>query len=190
VRVLLLGLGLMLCLNGCALPPALTIASFAADGVSYLATGKSTTDHALSAIAQEDCAMMRAIAEKPICAPAHKEAASQKPKGKHPPRTNAAAPSPAVKAPTIAPTVWDFPLIKKETVSRPEPPDVPRLVAKDTPARPVAKPNVPVYLAKTPHRPAVRQAPPPLASGPIIGGACAETPVMRPAAQCDLGPGA
>lgn len=54
---------------GCALPPAFSIASFAADGISYLATGKSTTDHALSLIAQEDCAMMRALEEKPICVP-------------------------------------------------------------------------------------------------------------------------
>ena len=56
-------------LAGCALPPALTVASFAADGISYLATGKSTTDHALSAIADEDCALMRAVKEEPICVP-------------------------------------------------------------------------------------------------------------------------
>lgn len=56
-------------LAGCALPPALTVASFAADGISYLATGKSTTDHALSAIANEDCALVRAVKEKPICVP-------------------------------------------------------------------------------------------------------------------------
>ena len=54
---------------GCAVPPALTLASFAADGVSYLSTGKSTTDHALSAIADEDCALIRAVKEKPICVP-------------------------------------------------------------------------------------------------------------------------
>ena len=56
-------------LAGCAVPPALTLASFAADGISYLATGKSTTDHALSAIASEDCALVRAVKEKPICVP-------------------------------------------------------------------------------------------------------------------------
>jgi len=56
-------------LAGCAVPPALTLASFAADGISYLATGKSTTDHALSAIASEDCALMRAVKEEPICVP-------------------------------------------------------------------------------------------------------------------------
>ena len=57
---------------GCALPPALTLASFAADGISYVATGKSTTDHALSALAQEDCAMLRALKEEAICVPKSK----------------------------------------------------------------------------------------------------------------------
>lgn len=54
---------------GCSLPPALGLASLAADGVSYAATGKSTSDHALSAITSEDCAMLRAVEEKPICVP-------------------------------------------------------------------------------------------------------------------------
>ncbi len=72
MRVLLLGLGLMLSLSGCAVPTAVTIASFAADGVSYIATGKSTTDHALSVLAQEDCAMMRALEERAICTPERK----------------------------------------------------------------------------------------------------------------------
>ncbi|MDH3240815.1 MAG: hypothetical protein OEO83_09120 [Alphaproteobacteria bacterium] len=56
-------------LAGCAVPPALTLASLAADGVSYVATGKSTTDHAISAIAQEDCALVRAVKEEAICVP-------------------------------------------------------------------------------------------------------------------------
>jgi hypothetical protein len=56
-------------LAGCAVPPALTIASLAVDGISYATTGKSTTDHALSAVASEDCALMRALQEKAICTP-------------------------------------------------------------------------------------------------------------------------
>jgi hypothetical protein len=56
-------------LAGCALPPALTLASFAADGISYVATGKSTTDHAISVVAQEDCAVIRALKEEAICVP-------------------------------------------------------------------------------------------------------------------------
>jgi hypothetical protein len=54
---------------GCALPPAVMVASLAADGVSYAATGKSTTDHAISAIAEEDCALLRVVKEESVCKP-------------------------------------------------------------------------------------------------------------------------
>jgi hypothetical protein len=59
----------MLFLAGCALPPAVTVASLVLDGASYVATGKSTTDHAISAIADEDCALLRVIDGKEICDP-------------------------------------------------------------------------------------------------------------------------
>ncbi len=49
----------LLFLTGCAIPPAVTIASLVLDGVSYVSTGKSTTDHAISAFANEDCALLR-----------------------------------------------------------------------------------------------------------------------------------
>ena len=41
----------------------------AADGVSYMATGKSTTDHAISAVAGQDCALLRPLKEQAICNP-------------------------------------------------------------------------------------------------------------------------
>lgn len=53
---------------GCVLPPAVTIASFAADGVSYAATGKSVTDHGISAATGHDCALLRPVLDdKPVC---------------------------------------------------------------------------------------------------------------------------
>ena len=56
-------------LSGCivAMPPAVQAASFALDGISYAATGKSVTDHALSAMANKDCAMARALNGEKIC---------------------------------------------------------------------------------------------------------------------------
>lgn len=56
-------LGLAVSLSGClvALPPALQVASLALDGLSYISTGKSVSDHALSAVAQKDCAILRAL---------------------------------------------------------------------------------------------------------------------------------
>ena len=51
---------------GCA-PPAVMIASQATDGVSYLTTGKSTTDHLLSTALDEDCALHRVISGVAVC---------------------------------------------------------------------------------------------------------------------------
>ncbi|HTI87467.1 MAG TPA: hypothetical protein VL966_12760 [Alphaproteobacteria bacterium] len=45
----------MLSLNGCAAPAALTVASVAADGASLAASGKTMTDHAMSAVSGQDC---------------------------------------------------------------------------------------------------------------------------------------
>jgi cell division septation protein DedD len=63
VGAFLMALGL----QGCALPPIVTIASYSADIVSYAATGKTVTDHAYSAVARSDCSFMRVFKEKPIC---------------------------------------------------------------------------------------------------------------------------
>jgi SPOR domain len=53
---------------GCAVPPAVTVASFAADGVSYVVTGKSMTDHGISAATGHDCALLRPVLDdKPVC---------------------------------------------------------------------------------------------------------------------------
>jgi hypothetical protein len=66
-------------LSGCFLPPALIIASYAADGVSYSETGKSVEDHGLSAATGEDCAMLRIVRGHAICRPeAPDDAASNK----------------------------------------------------------------------------------------------------------------
>lgn len=56
-------IGGVLMLAGCGLPPAVVIASYAIDGVSYVTTGKSVTDHALSAVTQQDCALHRIITD-------------------------------------------------------------------------------------------------------------------------------
>jgi hypothetical protein len=56
-----------LALGGCVLPPAVAIASYSADIVSYAATGKTVTDHAYSAIARSDCSFTRILHAKPIC---------------------------------------------------------------------------------------------------------------------------
>ncbi len=57
----------MLLLGGCALPVPLQIASWAADGISFVMTKKSLTDHGLSMVAQKDCALLRAVTEGTVC---------------------------------------------------------------------------------------------------------------------------
>jgi hypothetical protein len=63
----LLLLCLALALDGCALPPALVVASYSADIVSYSASRKTLTDHAYSAVARSDCSFIRVLRRKPIC---------------------------------------------------------------------------------------------------------------------------
>ena len=62
---------LLLLLSGCAaVPPALTYLGYVktgADCVSYLATKKSTTDHVISSIRHEDCAMHRVLWHEQVC---------------------------------------------------------------------------------------------------------------------------
>lgn len=60
MRFILLG-ALATVLAGCVLPPAVAIGSYAADGLSYLVTGKSVSDHLLSEVVGEDCATWRMI---------------------------------------------------------------------------------------------------------------------------------
>ncbi|MCH8098774.1 MAG: hypothetical protein IID53_17105, partial [Proteobacteria bacterium] len=60
-------LALPILLGACALPASFTIATLAIDGISYATSGKSVSDHALSAVANEDCAMWRVLQARPIC---------------------------------------------------------------------------------------------------------------------------
>ncbi len=57
----------LLPLVGCGLPPALMIASYAADGVLVFASGKTSTDHLLSMVEKRDCAVWRVVKNESIC---------------------------------------------------------------------------------------------------------------------------
>ena len=59
-------LPLLLVLGGC-LPPAVTVVSYAADSASYVASGKSVSDHGISAVRHEDCASWRFFVGRAIC---------------------------------------------------------------------------------------------------------------------------
>ncbi len=53
--------------SGCAAPIGLQIASWAMSGVSYATTGKSLSDHAISAVFESDCALHRVLIEGNLC---------------------------------------------------------------------------------------------------------------------------
>ena len=59
--------GAILFSSGCALPVPIQVASWALDGVSYIITEKSVTDHGLSAVAQKDCAVWRGVTDGELC---------------------------------------------------------------------------------------------------------------------------
>lgn len=65
-RGLLVLLGTLF-VSGCALPVPIQVASWAIDGISYLATQKSVTDHGISFVTQKDCALWRTVQGKDIC---------------------------------------------------------------------------------------------------------------------------
>jgi hypothetical protein len=56
-----------LSLGGCALPPIYSVASYVGDGILYLASGKTSTDHGISALTGEDCATLRVFDGEGIC---------------------------------------------------------------------------------------------------------------------------
>jgi hypothetical protein len=54
-------------LSGCGIPPAISIASYVINGVSLAATGKSVSDHGISAVAGRDCATWRVLKGENPC---------------------------------------------------------------------------------------------------------------------------
>lgn len=59
--------GLMVALNACAIPPVVSVAKLAADGVLFASTGKTSTDHGLSMVTGKDCETFRMLEQQDIC---------------------------------------------------------------------------------------------------------------------------
>ncbi len=57
----------VLALGGCGMPVAVQIVSLLADGASLIATEKSISDHGLSALTDQDCALWRGFQGEAIC---------------------------------------------------------------------------------------------------------------------------
>jgi len=74
----LIAAGLMAILSGCSVSPAVDAFSWGIDGVSFLITGKSMTDHALSAASGQDCVMLRVARGETACVPRDEDVAGDR----------------------------------------------------------------------------------------------------------------
>lgn len=63
----LAAVGMMAALNACAIPPVISVAKLAADGVLLASTGKTSTDHGLSMAVGKDCETFRILAKEDVC---------------------------------------------------------------------------------------------------------------------------
>ncbi len=65
-------------LSGCGLPAVVSVWSTALDFASYGSTGKTVTDHGLSMVLQQDCALLRGL-QGEVCVEEGSEHASKTP---------------------------------------------------------------------------------------------------------------
>lgn len=66
---------LPLALGGCAIvPPLVGAIAYGIDGISLVVSGKTTTDHAVSAMAEQDCRLWRLLILEAVCRPEEVEA--------------------------------------------------------------------------------------------------------------------
>lgn len=67
MRISLAMIGVPILLGSCGLPPSVSVASWAIDALSYVVSGKSVTDHAISEFAAQDCALFRVVQGRKPC---------------------------------------------------------------------------------------------------------------------------
>jgi hypothetical protein len=154
--ILPVALTLPLLTGGCGAPVAVAAASYGADGVSVVESGKTTTDHLASIVSKKDCALWRVLRNRSIC----EERDPAKP---DPYKVNYDEPfrqqsegggveySPPARAEANAPTTsWDAAAYKPAT---PEPAQPATAVAETAPAT-VEPPTPAPTPAPVKHKPA------------------------------------
>lgn len=66
MRLVLLAV-LPLLLAACGLPTGVNIAMYALDGITLVSSGRTTTDHMISAVMKKDCVVFRIVKDQVIC---------------------------------------------------------------------------------------------------------------------------
>jgi hypothetical protein len=151
---LVLGVGLMT--GACAAPLAVSGAGYAADGGLLVASDKTSTDHMISMVSKQDCALWRVIKGRAVCKPREGDKDPYKVNYDDPQRTVAedgvtyASP---LRATADAPaTSWDA-AAYKATPAAPAPPSEPVIAVA-----PGSNDAAPAIAAEPP-RPAAAAAP-------------------------------
>src|SRR5689334_10047571 len=159
LRIVVL-IGLVSGVAGCVLPPALSIASLVADGISVAGSGKTVTDHAISLLAHEDCRLWRLLQGKSICQADTTVVAT----AKLPPPLPVHAASPALHAPDPNPVVAGF-IVDEPGAGIAIPLPAPKAsVLSDAPA----PATLPVRPAPPPRQSSVPPSPPATATASFV----------------------
>jgi hypothetical protein len=69
ILILPIVFGLPLLTAACGVPPVLAAASYGADGVSLVDSGKTVGDHFTSMVTKQDCAVFRLVRNQNVCRP-------------------------------------------------------------------------------------------------------------------------
>jgi hypothetical protein len=151
-----LAFGLPMLAGGCA-APAVTAASYGADGASYAETGKTTSDHFMSMVSKKDCSLFRVFRNQNVCRP--------RPDGKDPyhvdydsaermPSEDGVSYAPPLRqTPDEPASSWNAEAFAKKAEPAPAAPTEPVVAATEpAPPPPVEEKPVPV------HKPAKKKA--------------------------------
>jgi hypothetical protein len=144
-RLALLALGLPLLAGACAAPVAVAGASYGADGVSLVDSGKTTTDHFASMVSKKDCALWRVFRNERIC---HEREGDRDPykvnydiAERQPSEDGVAYSPPLHAAPDAPPVSWTAETYKPAAAPAPAPAAEPATVtAEAAPPPPAPKP--------------------------------------------------
>ncbi|MBM3650926.1 MAG: hypothetical protein FJX11_24375 [Alphaproteobacteria bacterium] len=144
--------GIALLTGACGAPLAVTGASYAADGAFLVASDKTSTDHLVSVVSEQDCALWRVLRGRAVCKPREGDKDPYKVDYNEPQRQVAEdgvryAP-PLRPAPDTPPSSWDAAAYKTPPVAPTAPvtavaeaPPEPPPSAAPAPAKP-AKPKI------------------------------------------------
>ena len=124
---LVLGVGLMT--GACAAPLAVSGAGYAADGGLLVASDKTSTDHMISMVSKQDCALWRVIKGRAVCKPREGDKDPYKVNYDDPQRTVAedgVSYAPPLRTTADAPaTSWDAAAYKAAPAAPAAPPSEP-----------------------------------------------------------------